>query len=715
MKTFYTRPDAGAGDGSEANPFGGLLPARDAVRKWLATHPGEQVSVELAVGTYYLSEPIEFGLEDSGSPDAPVLWRGSDGANPIISAGRRLDCQWMPHEGSVLKCSLAGQVEGQTFSQLYINGRRQVLARYPNGDSRNVDISSYLTAAGADDWPHSEVYFDPDTFTQREWSRPEKAIVHIFPRNYWGNTQYRLEGVDREGKTLRLGAGGWQLKTISESSTGLSDRSRYFVENLFEELDAPSEWYFDDLEEVLYWYPEEGIDAETAMVEVSLNKHAVEIVGAAGNPVRHVIFEGISFAHTERTFLERYEIPSMGDWSIYRGGAVRIAGAEDIAIRSCRFDGIGGNGVFVDGYAARIGVSDCSFSDIGESAVCLVGESHLSLDGTTRCEFCGAENPWGWGEPSNNHPRDCVVANNVIHNIGVFGKQTAGVFLSLSECITVAHNHIFETPRAAICINDGLYGGHTIEYNDIHDTVRETGDHGPFNSWGREPFWCRAQGHGPESHPAGDVKAYARETSVIRFNRFRDSSGWGIDLDDGSSYYHVFGNLCIGISVKLREGVGRVVENNIFYKGVNPPAFHRGYEGNGDRYARNIVVMDSAVDVPEVDANFRKGKSEGAVYDIITPPDEGPWFGELDRNLFSSDIGAFRALVHFTRDRTSRTEEFDFDRWRGLGFDAHSLFADPGFIDPDNGDFRLKENSPAFDLGFERIPLDQFGPKEGKE
>jgi hypothetical protein len=43
-------------------------------------------------------------------------------------------------------------------------------------------------------------------------------------------------------------------------------------------------------------------------------------------------------------------------------------------------------------------------------------------------------------------------------------------------------------PRAGICIGDGTWGGHVIEFNHIYDTVRETGDHGPFNAWGRERF-----------------------------------------------------------------------------------------------------------------------------------------------------------------------------------------------------------------------------------
>ena len=38
------------------------------------------------------------------------------------------------------------------------------------------------------------------------------------------------------------------------------------------------------------------------------------------------------------------------------------------------------------------------------------------------------------------------------------------------------------------------------------------------------------------------------------------------------------------------------------------------------------------------------------------------------------------------------------------GVDAHSLTVDPLFVDPENGDFRLKPNSPTLKLGF--VPFD---------
>ena len=50
-----------------------------------------------------------------------------------------------------------------------------------------------------------------------------------------------------------------------------------------------------------------------------------------------------------------------------------------------------------------------------------------------------------------------------------------------------------------------------------------------------------------------------------------------------------------------------------------------------------------------------------------------------------------------------------FDAWRELGFDRHSVFADPLFVDYANGDFRLRPESPAFALGFRPIDVHRIG------
>jgi len=56
--------------------------------------------------------------------------------------------------------------------------------------------------------------------------------------------------------------------------------------------------------------------------------------------------------------------------------------------------------------------------------------------------------------------------------------------------IKVRHCSIYDCPRAGINIGDGCWGGHIIEYCDVFDTVKESGDHGAFNSWGGIGIEC---------------------------------------------------------------------------------------------------------------------------------------------------------------------------------------------------------------------------------
>ena len=694
-------------DGSDG-PFATLHRARDAVRQSRDQKEGA-ITVLVRGGTYYLKETLVLDPEDSGTRGQPITYAAYPGEVPTLSGGSQIRCEWTPYRDGIVQCFLPEVVAGQLdFDQLFVDGVRQVRARYPNGDSLRPDTDATLQAVGADTWPHREVYFDPQTFTNKTWAHPEDAVLHIFPGNYWGNMQYRICGLDQERSTLLLGEGGWQLRR-SAASTGIDHRSRFFVENVFEELDAPGEWYLDKREGVLYYYPAEGVDLSIACIEVPMIAQVIAFQGTKENPVGHIQLQGFRFAHTAATYLEPYEVPSLGDWAIHRGGAVTLEGVEDCAVEACFFDAVGGNAVFVSNYAKRVRVTGNLFVETGESAVCLVGKSHLRWDVSYTCPYCGWVSDWGWGEPSDEIPSECVVHNNLIHDIGVYGKQTAGVFLSIAAQNTISHNHIYNTPRAAICINDGFYGGHVVEYNDVHDTVRETGDHGPFNSWGRERFWCYAQSHGPESHPAGDVMADARHTTVIRYNRFYDRKGWGIDLDDGTSNYHVHHNLCVGISVKLREGDYRTIENNVFVNGANPPGFHIGYEGNHDRFRRNIIVASSAFDLPELDIDYHKGRSGGRVYEVIGPPRVGPWFKEWDHNLFCSDVGEFRAAAHYIREKPRRSEEITLEQWQAMGYDRHSVYGDPLFVDPENGDYCVQPGSPALKLGFEDFDVSQAG------
>ncbi len=702
-------------EGTFDNPVASLEKAMEIIHESKLSGENKISKVIIREGVYYLLETLQFGSNDFSNEKESLVFTAHDNDKVTLSGSLLLNCKWEEYKNGIFKCN-APELMGKSVDQLFINGKRQIRARYPNGNSLSPDLSSFIYLSKADAWPHKRIYFNPETFTSKKWKNPETAILNIFPHNRWGNLQIKVKDINYENNYFDIEHRQPQInetffKLVKRPGTYLSAQSNYFIDNVFEELDSEGEWYFDDKEAVLYYKPSQSTRLEDAIVEVPVLKELVRIKGSYNKPVKHIKFSNIRFTGTVATYMDDYEYPSLGDWGIVRNGAVFIEGASNCSIQNCFFDAVGGNAVFINNYAESINISGNIITECGESAVCLVGKSHLNFEGNYKCKFCGADHPWSWNKLSVEIPSNCLVDNNLIHDIGVFGKQVAGVFLSISKENTVSHNHIFNTPRAGICINDGWHGGHIIEYNDVHNTVRETGDHGPFNSWGRETFWCREQSHGKDvSHEAGDVLKDAYLTTHIRNNRFTDNNGWGIDLDDGSSNYNVYNNLCIGVSVKLREGDYRTVENNIFYKGANPPSIHRGYEYNHDIFRKNIVVIDTLSFNPTEDYNFVYREKREKVFHFIGLPEKSKFIEVLDSNLYSSSTGKFMARVDVSPNHpVLQSKYMNLQEWRSYGLDENSLLADPMFTDPENGDFSLNGDSPAFKIGFREFPLDSFG------
>jgi len=695
--------------GTMAKPFATLEKAKSAVQERAKTSR-EPIRILLREGTYYLNQPLELGPENSGTAQAPVTYAAYPGERVTLSGGRGLDCNWRAYQNGIMRCELPEVKAGKLdFTQLFINGKRQARARYPNFDNSRPGKSGYIYPANRmpanmvdpqpgpnDDMVYTGVgargiLFDPLTFTKKRWARPQEAVLHIFRAGYWGNLQWRIKAIDYERRAIWFGDGGQQMgaKWDPEPSA-IGAGCRFFIENVFEELDAPGEWYLDAAAGTLYFMPPPGLDLQSAVVEVPVLESVIRIVGTQRKPVSRLTLEGFRIAHTASTFLSTCEVPSLSDWSIHRGGAVFLQGTRDCAIRNCWFDAVGGNAVFVNQYNRNATVSGCKFTEAGDSAIAFVGSLELT-SGTERA-----------------FPYECKAYDNLIHDCGVFGKQTAGVYLSRAKRISASHNLIYNMPRAAICIGDGTWGGHIIEFNHFHDTVRETGDHGPFNAWGRDKYWSLTQSHlaytKNHSLEAGPVEVDAMEPVIIRNNFFEEKPEsiegvhgpvFGIDLDDGASNYEIYNNVTKNVSMKLREGAKRTIHNNVWFNSVVAPCFHVGNEYNHDRYFCNITVM-----------------SRDDVYSIIAPPARGPWLEEIDSNCFFARSGAFTARVQELRGEKRSdpaVQKYDLEGWRRLGFDAHSVFADPLFVDPERNDFRVQPDSPALKLGFKNFEMGKWG------
>ncbi|HTJ12343.1 MAG TPA: PDZ domain-containing protein [Dinghuibacter sp.] len=606
----------------------------------VASAPGGKVVIRLRAGRYAIDEPIiltpamlnHHALTIEAFPQEDVSLCGAERISP----------QWTVWKGPIL-CTDIGK--NLSVDQLYCNGRPLPMARYPNLDTTQAVMNG--TAA--------------DALTRaNRWKDPEGGYVHAIQGYEWGSLHYRIEGKDDTGGLVLKG--GWQMARPAP----MHPRYRY-VENIFEELDAPGEWYYDGASGRLYLYPPPGVDPVIARFERSVTNELVVLKGNAGEPVRDVKITGIHFTETNRTFMLTRERLVRSDWAIYRGGALVLEGTERCRIEDCTFTYLGGNAIFVDDYDRSDTIRSCSIGHIGASGICFVGDTAAARSAANRYEdyvYYPALDTTP-GPRTENYPAQCLAEDNLIRYIGETEKQVSGVEIDLAAGITVRHNTIYHTPRSGINIGDGCWGGHVIEYNDVFNTVLETGDHGAFNSWGRDRFWSpdrRYMDSLMAVHP-GLYLLDAVQPNTIRHNRFRCDHGWDIDLDDGSSNYRIYDNVCLHGGLKLREGFHREVYNNILVNNSFHP--HVWFIRSGDIFERNIVMKP------------------------YFPIQIAQWGLRVDSNLFP-DTAALGAA-------------------QKRGTDAHSLAGDPKFGGAATGDYRVRSTSPAVVIGFVNFSMDDFG------
>jgi hypothetical protein len=706
--------------GTQAKPLKTIAAAQAAVR----AHPNfrkSPLAVAVLPGTYYVGKTIVFTSADSGTQAAPVAYRG--GGNATLSGGVSLsNLTWTAYKNGIMQAAVPASTfanysfddgkaapgvnssapgsSGTTYgfsSVLFLNGQRQHMARYPNykdpAQAYGGNASNANSRPGS--WAH------PPTSSQ-------PAYLHGVHGQLWGSEDYVVTSKTQQNGPLCNGR-----------PQGLNGTQ--IIENGFDELDATGEWYYDrtgiaGTAGTLYFYPPAGVDLTKAgsyTLEMAAIERIFEIDGGCGSgasrmlpdggvglpsysttsacastpPVEWVTLDGFHYTDTLRTFPSCNEQILRSDWRIYRGGSIFVTGGEHVTISNSFFDQVGGAGVFVNGYNDSVSITGNLFIGTGSSAILFMGSNKAVRNPVFGYGGGVAVNQLDMtpGPQTNDYPSNCSATENLIHDIGDPELQVAGVGIDMAANITVSHNSIYNMPRAGINVGDGCWGGHMISYNDVFATVLFTGDHGAYNSWGRDRYWDTSTGslesrvgNPPNSLPLLDVV----NPITLTHNRWRCDQGWDVDLDDGSTNYVITNNIFLSGGLKWREGYYRDGENNVLVQQNTTPC------------APNAAVSDVSgclsIHV------WPKGSNDVFIHNIFwgLAPDSPDAYGkEIDYNLYQS------ASQLSTAQGTYHT-------------DAHSASGNPNFIDPTNGNFQLGTTSPATALGIVSLPApttEQYG------
>ncbi len=603
----------------------------------------ENIEIVFEAGRHYFPAPIDIQAKDIPKTLSSLVIRGSGDKQTELMGATPICPSWAPYNDHIYVARIG---TGLKVDALYVNDAQQIMARYPN-EQPGVVLRGYSADA-----------ISPERVAR--WSDPAGGYIRALHDREWGSNSYIIDGKTESNELL--------YHWVGDNNRGcLMHNVKRMVENIFEELDSPQEWYYNAKTGELFYWPQEGLDLANAKYEIVTTEEIFRLIGSAEKPIQNIRFENLCFMRTHRTLFTRpYERPLRGDWGVVRAGALFAENTEHITVKDCGFIDMGGNGVMFSGYNRDNQVLHCDFEHIGATGVLVYGHLSAVRDPSTydNDNHKTTISDYRPGPKTEEYPRDILIQDNYFYDIGTYEKQTAAVCMSISSHVTVSRNTVHHTTRAGINIHDGTFGGHVIEDNDLFDCVTETADHGPINCWGRDRYWSVPQ------HDAmgyyGEVKRPfalldAVDTSVIRHNRVSANYAFGIDIDDGASNYHIYDNLCIGVGIKLRDGFDRRVHNNLLIgSGFE---LHMSFAQNNDLIYTNVVFNSKAYNMLCINQGATTICSNNLYWNMGNP------IAGLPESEFAPTV------------------------------------TDPMFVDLEGNDFSLRADSPALQKGFVSFPV----------
>ena len=656
--------------GKDDGPFATVARACEAVRTLLKTQKERRpVRVVLRGGTYYLDSPLEFGPEDSGTEQAPVVYAAAPGEKVVLSGGRRLKGgRWGEVNGRKAWVVDIPEVKGGTwrFRQLFVNGERRPRTRLPKqGEYRIESLPGYTGDFLRS--PTKHFVYAPGHIAPTWRNLRDVEVVGI---TRWLDNRLPIESVNGETRTVTFDRPSlFALVSSAVSGDGTPKPSVYWVENVFEALYTAGQWYLDRPQGRLYYLPQSGEDP--ALVEMIAPRltQVLRVAGRPGAPVHDLRFEGLTFSHTE------WQPPPDYASSLQAGvevpGALWFDYAERCAVTGGAIEHLGNSGVEVGVGCVDIEISRNQITDIGAGGIRIGHFFSWETDGAGQLTERGKQRKAAM--PQGPHSQRVTVADNVISHCGRFTPEAAGVFVGDNANNKVIHNHIYDLFQCGISVGSVQdFGpnhaqGNIIEYNHVHDI-----------------------GQGLLSDLAG-IYTCSTPGTRIRYNRVHDVSrrnygGWGIYPDEGSHDLLIQNNLvyrCQDGALFAHHNQNITAENNIFAFNRAAQIERGGIGGFELTCRRNLIYYQ-----------------EGAALGSYGIENSAPNVCAFDHNIYwnvSGDPVLFgsKSLVE----------------WQARGQDQHSLIADPLFVDAAQGDFRLRPGSPAARIGFEPWDLSIVGPR----
>ncbi len=655
---FYVALDGNdAGAGTPQQPFATIARAQRAVRQLKAEQPDRKqpIVVSVAGGCYELDEPIVFEPDDSGTADAPVVYRAAEGQQPVFSGGRRLG-GWKVGDDGRWRTTLEGVKSGEwNFTQLFVDNQRRFRPRLPKTGFYNV-AGEIKPPAGAKGYTQFRYAGDA---LRGDWANPSDVTVQCM--HIWCDSHMRIESIDAAEKTVTFTGPTRGTRYYVAHRQG----NRYRVLNVKEALSEPGQWYLDRPSGELTYIPRDGETPDKTVVVAPRLGQLVLFRGDVPEHrwVQHVHLEGLTFAHANWVLAP--EGMSMPQAAIGVPEAITAFGARNLLIDGCCIRHTGGYAMGFGAGCRENVIRGCEMVDLGAGGV--------------KIGYAGAGDWQGSHQVAGDPEGLCshhTIENCTIAHVGRLHPPAVGVWIGKSPYNKVLHNEIHDLYYTSVSV--GWVWGYgpspahhnEIAYNHMHNVGQGVlSDMGGVYSLGIQPGTTIHHNHIHHVHSFG-------------------YGGWGLYTDEGSTDVVLHDNLVHHTKdggFDQHYGKNNLVTNNIFAFGIECMIrrnarmdLHTSFT-----FKRNIVLYDRG---------YILGGGWGT-------HDEG--YYTLDENLY----------WHADGKPVMFADGMDFGAWQQKHKqDANSIVADPLFVDARGGDFRLRDDSPAITkLGFKPFDYTKAG------
>ena len=546
--------------GTKEAPFYTLNRAIKQAREWRRLNRLEVaggIYISLEEGVYAQRNSLFLRPEDSGTPDSPTVICAVDGAHPVISGGVAVT-GWKrgcnhPAVPEKLKqkiwsaeAPLIGNRRVET-RQMWVNGHKvQRAAQFPDGGlEQMIDFN-----------PEEQTITIPVSQNVNPKRLQNAGQLEMIVHQRWAIAILRVKSIDakdgqavvrfHEPESHLEFAHPWPQPVIG----GEKGNSSFCLTNALELLDQPGEWFQEYPSGTIYYYPQAGENMETAEVIIPALETLVTIDGTLSRPVKHIQFNGITFAHTSWMrpsfqghvtlqggfpLLDAYKLQEPGlpekaelenqAWIIRPETAIRVRGAEHIDFKHCTFRHLSSTGLDYEWAVTASSVEDCQFTDIGGTAL-LVGafpdggfETHIPFIPADVRELCS----------------HITIRNNFISNVTNEDWGCVGIGAGYVRNMDISHNEVCHLNYSGICVGWGwtsLESGmcnNRIEANYVHHFARRLYDAGGLYTLSNQP---------------GSVMRNNRIEHLIEAPYATNDRAFYIYLDEATDGYTMENNWC---------------------------------------------------------------------------------------------------------------------------------------------------------------------------